>query len=123
MGIEAGEKYCSGEISWEEALKTDWYSEASAFLFDYNDEGDPNVASYVELISQDRDNLERLLVPPNSFGEQSVRELLRDAAYFANFSLKYPGMRLGRNSKRFLADHGKFMPLELFDVVVPGIVS
>ncbi len=123
MGVEAGEKYCRGEIAWEEARKTDWHSEASAFLFDYNDENDPNVASFVAQVTQGRDKIERLLVPGSSSEGQSVRELLKDAAYFANFALCYPAIRFGKASKSQLETYGKFMPLELFEVMVPGKVD
>ena len=123
MGIEAGERYCRGEITWEEARETDWYSEASAFLFDYNDEKHPEVAAFVAQVTRDQASLEHLLVPVSSFHEQSVRELLKDGAYFANFALMYPGLRLGRNSRGHLENYGKFMPLELFEVLVSGIVS
>ncbi|MEM6485951.1 MAG: hypothetical protein AAF662_13335 [Pseudomonadota bacterium] len=123
MGVEAGEKYCRGEITWEEARETDWYSEVSAFLFDYNDENLPEVASFVAQVTQDRDGIERLLVPAYSFDEKSVGDLLKDAAYFANFALCYPAIRFGKASKRQLEAYGKFMPLELFEAMVPGKVD
>jgi hypothetical protein len=122
-GVAAGEKYCRGEFTWEGVQEADWYSEASAFLFDYFDENDPQVASFIAQVSQDRDKIERLLVPAYSFHQQSVRELLKDAAYFANFALMYPGIRFGKNSKRQLEIYGKFMPLELFEAVVPRKVD
>ncbi len=120
MGVEAGEKYCRGEIAWEEARKTDWHSEASAFLFEYNDENHPEVASFVAQVTQDHDKIERLLVPTSSYHEQSVRELLKDAAYFANFALCYPAIRFGKTTKRQLEAYGKFMPLKLFEAMVQG---
>lgn len=123
MGVEAGEKYCRGEMTWAEARKTDWHSEASAFLFDYGDEDNPEIASFVAQVSQDRNEIERLLVPAFSFDEQPVRELLKDAAYFANFALCYPAIRFGKNSEGQLAAYRKFMPLELFEVMVPGKVD
>lgn len=123
MGVEAGEKYCRGEISWEEARQADWHSEASAFLFDYNDEDNPDVAAFVALVTQDRDKIERLLVPAFSFDEQPVREILKDAAYFANFALCYPAIQLGKNSKGQLEAYGKFMPLELFEAMIAGEVN
>ncbi len=123
MGVKAGEKYCRGEVTWEEAQEADWHSEASAFLFDYNDEKYPTVASFVAQVTQERDKIERLLVPASSYQEQSVRELLRDAAYFANLALCYPSIRFGRNSKGQLGAYGKFMPLKLFEAMVPEIVD
>ena len=123
MGVEAGEKYCRGEMDWEEARRTDWHSEASAFLFDYNDEANPEVASFVAQVTQDRGSIERLLVPACSFEEQSVRELLKDAAYFANFALCYPAIRFGRLAEGQLEAYGKFMPLELLEAMVPEIVD
>ena len=123
MGVEAGEKYCRGEITWEEARETDWYSEASAFLFDYNDENLAEVASFVVQVTQDRDKIERLLVSASWPEVQLVRELLRDAAYFANFALCYPTIRFGKGSKSQLEAYGKFMPLELFEAMVPGKVD
>lgn len=123
MGVEAGERFCRGEIAWEEAREADWHSEASAFLFDYNDENHPEVASFVSQVIQDRDKIERLLIPASSFREESVRELLKDAAYFSNFALCYPAIRFGKNSKGQLEAYGKFMPLELFKAMVPEIAD
>ena len=123
MGVEAGEKYCRGEITWEEARETDWYSEASTFLFDYNDENLPEVASFVAQITQEREKIERLLIPASSFDGQSVRELLKNAAYFANFALCYPAIRFGKGSRSQLEAYGKFMPLELFEAMVPAKVD
>ncbi|MEN7344377.1 MAG: hypothetical protein AAAFM81_15605 [Pseudomonadota bacterium] len=123
MGVEAGEKYCRGEISWKEARETDWHSEGSAFIFAYNEDDDPAVAPYIAQISQDRAAIERLLVPASSFASQSVRELLTDAAYFANFALCYPAIRFGKQSKKQLQSYGKFMPLELFEAMVPAEYS
>lgn len=120
MGVEAGEKYCRGEIAWEEARKADWHSEASAFLFDYNDETHPEIASFVAQLTEKRDEAERLLIPASWSNEESARELLRDAAYFANFALCYPTLRFGKHSKRQMEGYGRFMPLELFQAMVPG---
>jgi len=120
-GVEAAEKLCLGQISWEVAMDSDWYSEGSAFLFEYGKESDPEISEYIGQINLQRTIISRLLVPPVYMGGIDIKELLMDAAYFANTALNYPGISYGttRSHERSMREISKFLPLDLFKVMVP----
>jgi hypothetical protein len=119
-GVEAAEKLCRGEISWEEAIATDWYSEGSAFLFEYGKDTDPEIIEYVGQINLKRTTIGRLLVPPVYMGSVDIKELLKDAAYFANEALNYPTISGGtpKSRKRSMRNISKFLPMDLFEIMV-----
>ena len=81
-GVLAAEQYLNGEIPWEEAMKTDYCSEASAFLFDQRDSTDPYVADHIDSVRNHLESCELLLCPPQKI--DNIHELLKEAAYFAN---------------------------------------
>ena len=120
-GVEAAEKLCRGEISWEKAVETDWYSEGSAFLFEYAKDSAPEVAEYIGQINLQRTTIGRLLVPPVYMGTIDIKELLMEAAYFANKALNYPTLHGGTADGRreSMRNVGKFLPLDLFKIMVP----
>ena len=120
-GVEAAEKLCRGEISWDEAMVTDWYSEGSAFLFEYGNETDPEISEYISQINLQRTTIGNLLVPPVYMGSVDIKDLLMDAAYFANTALNYPGICYGtrKSHEQSMRDISKFLPLDLFEIMVP----
>jgi len=121
-GVEAAEKLCRGEISWNVAIDTDWYSEGSAFLFEYGKDTDPEIAYYIGQINLQRTTIGSLLVPPTYMGSINIRELLMEAAYFANTALNYPGISYGttQSHEQSMRDISKFLPLDLFNIMVPN---
>ena len=121
-GVEAAEKLCRGEISWEDAMETDWYSEGAAFLFEYGKDTDPEISEYIGQINLQRTTIGRLLVPPVYMGEIDIKELLMEAAYFANTALNYPGISYGttKSHNQSMREISKFLPLDLFKIMVPN---
>jgi len=120
-GVEAAEKYCSGKISWSEASEMDWYSEASAFLFENGDDTDPDISQYLCQINSKKEEIGNLLVPPREIVSAGVKDLLMDAAYFANEALNFPFISGGTPSSReeSMRNIGKFLPLDLLNKMVP----
>lgn len=120
-GVEAAEKLCREEITWEEAIETDWYSEGSAFLFEYGEATDPEISEYIGQINLKRTTIGSLLVPPAYMGTIEIKELLMEAAYFANTALNYPGISYGtsKSHEQSMRDISKFLPLDLFEIMVP----
>ena len=121
-GVEAAEKLCRGEISWDVAIDTDYYSEGSAFLFEYGKDTDPEIAYYIGQINLQRTTIGSLLVPPTYMGSIDIRELLMEAAYFANTALNYPGISYGttKSHEQSMREISKFLPLDLFKIMVPS---
>ena len=120
-GVEAAEKYCRGEITWEQASETDWHSEGSAFLFEYREDSDPDLIEHIGQINLKRTTVGRLLVPPVYMGGIDIKELLKAAAYFANEALNYPFLSGGSfaSRKESMRQNSKFLPLDLFEIMVP----
>lgn len=115
-GVLAAEQFLNGDIGWETAYETDWYSEASAFLFDYSEPTEPEVKSYINAISSNLPEYEALLYPPQKIS--NIQGLLRDAAYFANTTLCYPTIKFGLKHREFMKKNSRFMPADLFEKVV-----
>ena len=124
-GVKAAEKYCNGKISWKEASKMDWYSEASAFMYEMSDESDSEVSKYINQIEVIRDSVGDLLVPPQKVASADIKLLLMDAAYFANEALNYPYISGGtpNSRKQSMKNISKFLPLDLFKEIVPHNLS
>ncbi|GAB5387022.1 MAG: hypothetical protein Alis3KO_41450 [Aliiglaciecola sp.] len=115
-GVLAAEQFLNGEILWETAYETDWYSEASAFLFDYSDPTEPQVKKYVNAVAAQLSEYEELLCPPQKIS--NIQGLLKDAAYFANTALCYPAIRFGLRHRESMKQISKFMPDYLFEKAV-----
>jgi len=115
-GVLAAEQFLNGLIDWETAYEADWYSEASAFLFDYSESTEPKVKAYVGLIAAKLSDCEELLCPPETI--DNIQELLKNAAYFANKALCYPVVKFGTNQRESMRNYGIFMPANLFKDVV-----
>ena len=120
-GVEAAEKYCSGEISWDEAYEVDWYSEASAFLFEQRKETDLAISHYIDEVKARKGEIGSMLVPPREIASSEIKDLLTDAAYFANKALNFPFVSGGTRESRkdSMRNIGKFLPLDLFNTLVP----
>ena len=123
-GIVAAERYYKGEISWQQVKKTDRYSEAAAFHFDYCDKNDPLLLKQIEQLSTNLEVAGSILVPPTVIAcdQAAITTLFKDAAYFANISLNYPEMSFGKNHKEHWKSNGKFMPLSLFKQHIPNYI-
>ena len=74
------------------------------------------MSKYIDAVNENQAEYEALLCPPSKI--HNIHELLKDAAYFANYVLCYSRIRCGMNHKKTLEKHSKFMPEELFRKVV-----
>jgi hypothetical protein len=118
-GVVAGEKYLRGMINWGQTRKYDYDSEGSAFMFDYAEEGDQRVDEHIRHINQNIVLIRNLLVSPFDIADVSAKRLLIDAAYFANFALKFPELRFGKQCEKEMRCRGKFMPNTLLKKSIP----
>ena len=118
-GIVIGEKYVRGQVSRNRLNDADWYSESSAFRFDYYKSTDSTISEYIERVCNNKKELERLLVPPSSIVDGNELELLKNAAYFANYALNYPWIHFGKAHKSSMQKMGLFMPIDLFYKMIP----
>ncbi|MEL7536218.1 MAG: hypothetical protein AAFM91_04060 [Pseudomonadota bacterium] len=116
MGVMAAERYYQGKLSWQQVLEIDYQSEASAFLFDYCTSDDwPTIAGYVEEVNRSIQEAASLLVPPRPLHVDSIADLLKDAAYFANTAFVFPNLNMrAEQAKRLFKDYREFMPLPLY---------
>lgn len=107
-GIELAEKWIAGEVSIEELNKFNWHVEAAAFNIDYNVEPEKIEQWVADLRSSDSHR--HLLNPPETADHVDPRELLKRAAYFADYAMIYPSLRPpGPPSEKY----GPFLSAEL----------
>jgi hypothetical protein len=100
-GIEVAERYLSGLVTDAELGDLSWYVEAAAFNIDYN--GDPeSIQQWVDEVGTiSAEELTAMLNPPGVALDIDARELLKRAAYFAEYAIFYPH----RTRKRGVPDH------------------
>lgn len=88
--IEVGELWVEGKASSLWLYRYDYHSEAAAFRIDYA-ESDEEIAGILEAYhSIPRNELRSLLYPQDVVDSIEPRELLKQAAYFANYAMNYP---------------------------------
>jgi hypothetical protein len=95
-GIELAEQFISGETTVENVREYNWHTEGAAFRIDYAAaEGDMDaVAGWVaEVEALPAQELRAMLHPLRTADEIEPRELLKRAAYFADYAMIYPDLR------------------------------
>ena len=90
-GVELAEHWLEGGVSTEELNKFNWDVEAAAFNIDYNIE--PNEIERWVADLRANDSYRHLLHPPETAGGIDPRELLKRAAYFADYAMIYPSLK------------------------------
>jgi hypothetical protein len=90
-GIELAEKWIAGEVSIEELNKFNLHVEAAAFNIDYNVE--PEKVEHWVADLRSSDSHRHLLHPLETADHVDPRELLKRAAYFADYAMIYPSLR------------------------------
>ena len=90
-GIELAEQWIDGAVSTEELNKFNWHVEAAAFNVDYNVEPD-RIEQWVDDLRAN-DSYRHLLHPPKAADAVDPRELLKRAAYFADYAMIYPSLK------------------------------
>jgi hypothetical protein len=90
-GIELAEKWIAGEVSFEELNSFNWHVEGAAFSIDYNVEPEKIEQWVTDL--RFSDSHRHLLHPPETADHVDPGELLKRAAYFADYAMMYPSLR------------------------------
>jgi hypothetical protein len=90
LGIEVAERFVEGEASVTKLRKTRWYTEGSAFTIDYDTEPLLVQRWIDEINAIPRHELAALLHPPDIADKIDARQLLKQAAYFADFAAHFP---------------------------------
>ncbi|MBX7105469.1 MAG: hypothetical protein K1X57_15395 [Gemmataceae bacterium] len=92
-GIELAEQFTTGKVTAEEVSKYNWHTEGAAFVLDY-DTAPEDIARWVaDVRSLPVDDLRAMLHPPGTGDLVEPRELLKRAAYFADYAMIYPRLR------------------------------
>jgi hypothetical protein len=92
-GVEMAEQWLTGAVSDEELSKYNWYTEGAAFCIDYNSSPDDTARWVAEVRALPAAELRSMLHPPETADAVEPRELLKRAAYFADYAMIYPSLR------------------------------
>jgi hypothetical protein len=90
LGVEIGEQFLAGLVSDKELYKINWYVEGAAFTIDYNTEPEAIDSWMAEVNAISASEMAVMLNPPGLNLEIEARELLKRAAYFADYAMLYP---------------------------------
>jgi hypothetical protein len=92
-GVELSEQFLAGEATAEELSKYNWHTEGAAFCIDYNTAPE-DIARWVAAVrTLPEGELRAMLHPPETADQVELRELLKRAAYFADYAMIYPSLR------------------------------
>jgi hypothetical protein len=92
-GIELAEQFLAGTATAEQVSEYNWHTEGAAFVLDYNTAPE-DIARWVDEVRAILDGeLRAMLHPPETADEVEPRELLKRAAYFADYAMIYPSLR------------------------------
>jgi hypothetical protein len=94
-GVELAEQFLAGKATAEQVSEYNWHTEGAAFCIDYAAApGDREaIAQWVaEIDSLPAGKLRAMLHPPATADEVELRELLKRAAYFADYAMIYPSL-------------------------------
>jgi hypothetical protein len=89
-GIEVAERYVDGLATGKELSEVDYFVEGAAFNIDYNCDPEEVKQMVDEVEAIPREELQQFLHPPQTI--ILSRELLKRAAYFADFAVVYPNL-------------------------------
>lgn len=95
-GVELAEQLLTGKATAECVREYSRYTEGAAFCIDYAaTDGDMDaIAGWIaEIEALPAHELRAMLHPPRTADEIGPRELLKRAAYFADFAMIYPNLR------------------------------
>lgn len=90
QGIELAEQWLDGKVSTEALNQFNYCVEGAAFNIDYNTEPD-KIETWIRHL-QLNNSYRNLLHPPEMADQLSLREILRRAAYFADYAMIYPSL-------------------------------
>jgi hypothetical protein len=92
-GVEVAERFLAGEANADEVHEVNWSTEGAAFLLDYNSDPDEVRRLVAQTRAIPEAELRSMLYPPGAASEIETRELLKRAAYFADYAMVYPWLR------------------------------
>ena len=93
QGIELAENWMDGKVSDDELNKFNWQVEAAAFNIDYDVEPE-RIAGWIAAVKAvPRVEMRQMLCLGKQMVGPEPRELLKQAAYFADYSMMYPTLR------------------------------
>ncbi|AWM37611.1 hypothetical protein GobsT_43990 [Gemmata obscuriglobus] len=92
-GVELAEQFLAGEATAEQVSEYNWHTEGAAFVLDYNTAPEDIARWVAEVQALPPAELRGLLHPPETADEVEPRELLKRAAYFADYVMVYPSLR------------------------------
>jgi hypothetical protein len=91
-GVELAEQWLAGTVSDEDLSKFNWYVEGAAFCIDYNTAPTDIECWITEVQALPGAELRSMLHPPEAVDDIEPRELLKLAAYFADYAMIYPSL-------------------------------
>src|SRR5262249_7644221 len=91
-GVEMAEQWLAGTVSDEDLSKYNWHVEGAAFCIDYNTAPADIERWVAEVRALPVAELRSLLHPPEAVDEVDPRELLKRAAYFADYAMIDPSL-------------------------------
>jgi hypothetical protein len=89
-GIEVAERYLAGAATDEELSAVNWDAEGAAFNIDYNCDPEAIERWVAEVRAIPPQEMAALLDPPGVGRDLEPRQLLKRAAYFADYAMIYP---------------------------------
>jgi hypothetical protein len=136
-GIEVAERWIAGRATRQELGTAEWHAEGAAFFLDpdefelkdedpsvrehrirYNAERSARIASLLTAVEAiPVDELRRLVRMGPKDADYSPRQLLADAAYFADTAIAYPNLRSRVSA---IDTYDRFLSAELLREVVEG---
>jgi hypothetical protein len=91
-GVELADQFLEGKVSADELSEYNWHVEGAAFCIDYN----CDLAAIDRWVAEVRAlpdfRLRSMLHPTDAALEIEPRELLKRAAYFADYAMIYPSL-------------------------------
>ena len=91
-GVELAERFIVGRASAEELNEFNYHVEGAAFCIDYNSDPEAVDRWVAEVRAIPEAELRSMLHPPSVATEIEPRELLKRAAYFADYAMIYPSL-------------------------------
>ncbi|WP_435015816.1 hypothetical protein TA3x_003369 [Tundrisphaera sp. TA3] len=100
-GVEIAERFLDGMATREELWKADWLAEGEALRFHFEPESE-EVLRWADEVSQiPKDELNAMLCSPGPEDDLSPRALLGHAAYFADSTMVYFGIKPKESIERY----------------------
>jgi hypothetical protein len=91
-GVELAEQFLEGAVSAEKISEYNWHVEAAAFCLDYNTDAEAIKRWVADVCAIPESKLQSMLHPPEAAREIEPMDLLKRAAYFADYAMIYASL-------------------------------